>query len=135
MHYDVNVRKETQKLKFSKGDYVVPVNQWRNRYIVETLEPQGMDSFFSWNLFDTILQRKEGYSPYVFEEMAAQLLKDDLILRAKFEERKQRDHVFAKSSKAQLDFIYVNSPYYEKEHLRYPVFRSKTNMKPPGSNE
>ena len=126
MHYDLKVRKETETLRFSKGDYVVPVNQWRNRYIVETLEPQGMDSFFTWNLFDTILQRKEGYSPYVFEEIAAQLLQDDFELNAKFEKRKQADHEFANSSKAQLDFIYMNSPYYENEHLRYPVFRSKT---------
>lgn len=126
MHYDVKVRKETEKLKFSKGDYVVPVNQWRNRYIVETLEPHGMDSFFAWNFFDTILQRKEGYSPYVFEEIAAQLLKDDPKLKARFEKRKQADHEFAHSSKAQLDFIYMNSPYYEREHLRYPVFRSIT---------
>lgn len=125
MHYDVKVRKETEKLKFSKGDYVVPVNQWRNRYIVETLEPHGMDSFFTWNLFDTILQRKEGYSPYVFEELAEQLLKDDLELNARFEKRKQADHEFANSSKAQLDFIYMNSLYYENEYLRYPVFRSK----------
>ncbi len=126
MHYDVKVRKETERLDFSKGDYVVPVNQWRNRYIVETLEPHGMDSFFAWNFFDTILQRKEGYSPYVFEEIAAQLLKDDPKLKARFEKRKQADHEFAHSSKAQLDFIYMKSPYYEREHLRYPVFRSIT---------
>jgi len=130
MHYDLKVRKETETLRFSKGDYVVPVNQWRNRYIVETLEPQGMDSFFTWNLFDTILQRKEGYSPYVFEEIAAQLLQDDFELNAKFEKRKQADHEFANSSKAQLDFIYMNSLYYEREHLRYPVFRSKINVEP-----
>jgi len=40
-------------------------------------------------------------------------------------QRKRIDHEFANSSKAQLDFIYVKSPHYEKEHLRYLVSGQK----------
>ncbi|MFQ5675249.1 MAG: M14 family metallopeptidase, partial [bacterium] len=88
MHYDVKLRKERQTQSFAKGDYLVPVNQWVNRYIVETLEPQGVDSFFTWNLFDTILQRKEGFSSYVFEDLAERLLSEDAGLRARFEQKR-----------------------------------------------
>ena len=44
------------------------------RYLVETLEPQATDSFFAWGFFDSILQQKEHYSDYVFEDVAADFL-------------------------------------------------------------
>ena len=46
-HYDVKVSERNLALDFRKGDVLVPVNQWRNRYIVETLEPEAPDSFFA----------------------------------------------------------------------------------------
>ncbi|MGY0039706.1 hypothetical protein [Pedobacter sp. NJ-S-72] len=48
---------------------------------METLEPQATDSFFNWNFFDSILDQKEHYSPYVFEDTAAGLLKITPILK------------------------------------------------------
>ena len=64
-------------VKFYAGDYVVYTNQALNRYIVETLEPQGVDSFFAWNFFDSVLGEKEYYSDYVFEDIAADMLKNN----------------------------------------------------------
>lgn len=122
-HTNVTLRTEKQKLKFKKGDWYIPVNQWTNRYIIETLEPKGVDSFFKWNFFDTILQSKEHYSGYVFEDLAAELLTRSPELKNKLEEKKMADPEFAKNANAQLDFIYDQSEYREKEYLRYPVFR------------
>lgn len=122
-HTGVTLRKETQKLPFYQGDYVITTNQPSNRYIVETLEPQGPDSFFSWNFFDSILAQKEHFSAYVFEDVAADLLRKDAALKQKLEERKKADEAFAKNGAAQLEFIYKNSPYSEKSYLRYPVYR------------
>ena len=122
-HTSVTLRTEKQKIKFKQGDWYIPVNQSTNRYIVETLEPKGVDSFFKWNFFDTILQAKEHYSGYVFEDLAVELLKKDPDLRIKLDMKRKSDPEFAKSASAQLDFIYDNSPYREKEYLRYPVFR------------
>jgi hypothetical protein len=122
-HTAVTLRTEKQKLPFKNGDWLVPVNQWTNRYIIETLEPKGVDSFFKWNFFDTILQSKEHYSGYVFEELAADLLKKSPELRDKLDAKRKSDPEFAKSASAQLDFIYSNSAYSEKEYMRYPVFR------------
>ena len=122
-HTSVDIKAEKQTLIFRKGDWYIPVNQAVNRYIVETLEPKGVDSYFKWNFFDTIMQEKEGYSAYVFEDLAAKLLKASPELQQALKEKVAADPAFAKSANAQLDFIYENSAYHEKEYMRYPVFR------------
>jgi hypothetical protein len=120
---DVVVSTSKEKRTFLKGDYVVYLNQSGNRYIVEMLEPTGDDSFFSWNFFDGILQQKEGYSDYRWEDLAAELLSKDSVLQTKLAEKKASDPVFAQKAPAILDFIYKNSTYYEKSHMRYPISR------------
>ncbi len=122
-HTGVVVRKVTQKIQFYKGDYLILTNQKANRYLIETLEPQGGDSFFAWNFFDSILSQKEHFSAYVFEDIAAEMLRKDATLKQKLEERKKADEAFATSGPAQLEFIYRNSPYFEQTYARYPVFR------------
>lgn len=119
----VDLHTERHTVALRKGDYFIPLNQWRNRFIVEVLEPQGVDSYFRWNFFDTILQEKGGYSAYVFEDLAAELLQKDPALKQKLEAKKASDKAFAESASAQLDFIYKNSKYWEKEYMRYPVYR------------
>jgi len=108
---------------FFEGDYVVFTNQTSNRYIVEMLEPQGVDSYFAWNFFDGILMQKEHYSAYVFEDLAAEYLNNDPELKATFEAKKLADSAFAENARAQLDFIYKNSAHYERTHRVYPVAR------------
>lgn len=119
----VKVTAGNQKIRFLKGDYIIWLNQTANRYLVEMLEPTGDDSFFSWNFFDAVLQQKEGYSDYRWDDLAAEVLKNNPDLKAKLEEKKKADEKFAADSRAQLYFIYVNSPYYEPSHNRYPVYR------------
>ncbi|MCB0582171.1 MAG: hypothetical protein KDD10_23025, partial [Phaeodactylibacter sp.] len=59
LHYAVQTREQRLRRPFRKGDYVVFTDQPASRYIVETLEPRGADSFFAWNFFDGILMQKE----------------------------------------------------------------------------
>ncbi|MDG1570738.1 M14 family metallopeptidase [Robiginitalea sp. M366] len=122
-HYATAVSPDTLEVAFREGDLYIPTAQPGLRYLLETLEPQGVDSFFNWNFFDPILQRKEGYSPYVFEDEAASLLAADSTLRKAFEARKASDAAFAGSAGAQLNWIYMHSPHYEPAHNRYPVYR------------
>lgn len=123
LHSQVKVAKVNQKVKFYAGDYMVSTNQSKNRYIVETLEPQGVDSFFAWNFFDAILGQKEHFSAYVFEDEAARLLKSNPELSAKFITAKEKDSELAKNADAQLDWLYRNSEHHEKTYMRYPVAR------------
>jgi hypothetical protein len=129
LHSNVKLTQTDMAVKFYAGDYVVYTNQPLNRYIVETLEPQGVDSFFSWNFFDSVLGAKEGFSDYVFEDVAADMLKKDPELKKKLEDEKAKDPKLAASAQAQLTFVYRNSPYFEKTYLRYPVGRLLTNTK------
>ncbi|MBC7888659.1 MAG: M14 family metallopeptidase [Ferruginibacter sp.] len=119
----VKVSVINQPIQFLKGDVYIAMDQRANRYIIEMLEPTGDDSFFAWNFFDAILQQKEGYSDYRWEELASRVLKDDPALQKKFQAKRSGDAEFTSNASAQLDFIYKNSPYYEPVHLRYPVFR------------
>lgn len=126
MHHpntDVKTSSSIQKILFKKGDWYIPLNQVANRFLIETLEPQGEDSYFAWNYFDAILGQKEGYSAYAFEDIAADYLKSSPELRLKLEQKRTADTAFAKDGRAQLNFVYQNSPWYEPSHMRYPVFR------------
>lgn len=114
-----------QKIKFSKGDYFIPMNQAANRFLIEVLEPTAEDSYFAWNFFDAILGQKEGYSAYVFEDIAADYLKSNTDLKNKLDQRRSTDTAFAKNGRAQLNFVYENSPWIEPNYLRYPVYRVK----------
>ncbi len=129
LHSNVKLSATNQRIHYYAGDYVVFTNQALNRYIVETLEPQGVDSFFAWNFFDSVLGEKEGYSDYVYEDVAAEQLKNDPDLRKKLEDEKIKNPDLAKSARAQLNFVYRNSPNFEKTYLRYPVGRLLTDIK------
>ena len=122
-HRNTRITSKKESVAFAKGDYVFSTQQKAVKYLLETLEPEAIDSFFNWNFFDTILQQKEGYSEYVFEDLAASLLKENPKLKSELDTKILEDQKFAKDSEAQLDWIYKHSIYYEKAHLQYPVYR------------
>ena len=122
-HYNTKVKRSDKEVAFSKGDIVVPTNQNGIRYLIETLEPAAPDSFFNWNFFDTVLQQKEGFSPYVFEDEALKILKQNEEIRDSFLFKKETDEQFAQNWYEQLDWIFKHSKYYEAAHLQYPVYR------------
>ena len=123
MHKNVQVTPIKTRLEFAEGDYIVSLNQPAKRYLVEVLEPTAPDAFFAWNFFDGILQEKEYFSDYVFEDVAAELLKKDPALKALLDEKRKNDPDFAKDGNAQLEFVYKHSTYMETGYLRYPVYR------------
>jgi hypothetical protein len=123
LHTGVTVHTEAQRIQFYKGDYLIPTNQPANRYLIETLEPQGVDSFFAWNFFDSVLDQKEYFANYIFEDTAADMLRKDSALRQKLTEKRAADKAFAENGNTQLEFIYRQTPYFEKTYNRYPVYR------------
>ncbi|MFT4678355.1 MAG: hypothetical protein ACI84C_001420 [Flavobacteriales bacterium] len=123
LHHSVEVEKTKEQVSFRKGDYLVKVDQKMNRYIVETLEPQSVDSYFAWNFFDSILQQKEWFSDYVFEDQAEKMLGSDEQLRAEFTDKKQNDVEFSESHWWQLYWLYQRSENYENTFNRYPIYR------------
>ncbi|MFK5878781.1 MAG: M14 family zinc carboxypeptidase [Flavobacteriaceae bacterium] len=123
LHYSTQVTSAIIMQQFKKGDFLVPTNQPGLKYLLETLEPEAVDSFFNWNFFDIILQRKEGFSLYVFEDIAKEILDNNPVLKTEFDLKKEYDSDFANNSNAQLDFIYQHSKYAEKSYMSYPIYR------------
>jgi len=124
-HFKTKVKSTDEKVKFRKGDYFISTNQKAIRYLIETLEPTAPDSFFNWNFFDTILQQKEGFSPYVWEDKAEMLLRTNPKLQIEYNVKISYDEAFANNWYAQLDWLHKHSKNYEKTHLQYPVYRIK----------
>ncbi|MFC7443580.1 M14 family metallopeptidase [Mesoflavibacter profundi] len=122
-HYNTKVSSKTESITFKKGDLIVNTNQNGIRYLIETLEPTAPDSFFNWNFFDTILQQKEGFSPYVWEDLALDILAKNPKLKANFDALKASDNNFNNNWYMQLDWLHKHSDHYEKAHLQYPVYR------------
>lgn len=123
LHYNTQVEITDEDVMIKEGDYIIETQQPGVRYLLETLEPTAPDSFFNWNYFDTILQQKEDFSPYVWEDKARVFLDEHPAIKAQFEAKKDSDPNFANNWYAQLDWIHKQSPNYENSHLRYPIVR------------
>lgn len=123
LHFDTNVSKKIETRQFKKGDYLVSTKQSGVKFLLETLEPEAIDSYFNWNEFDGILSQKEYFSDYVFEDTAAELLKKNIALKAAFEMKKAVEKDFAENGAAQLEWVYKNSEYYEGTVNQYPIYR------------
>lgn len=125
LHSKVKTKNDTAFWSFNRGDYIIQTGKSSDRFLIETLSPTGPDSYFNWNFFDAILQQKEGFSSYVFEDQAADLLSKDAKLKSNF--KKMREAKMGNgeelSSRKQLNWIYRNSVHYEKEHNTLPVFK------------
>lgn len=123
LHKNTTITKDYKSVLFKQGDIYIATDQPGFRYILETLEPEAVDSFFNWNFFDSILQQKESFSPYVFEDLAIEILEEDKILKDSFNLKKLQDEDFSKNWYAQLNYIYQNSKYAEEAYKQYPVYR------------
>ncbi|MEM8582846.1 MAG: M14 family metallopeptidase [Bacteroidota bacterium] len=123
LHRNIEVRQVQRAWPYRAGDFYIPTDQDAVRYIVETLEPQAPDSYFAWNFFDAVLQQKEGFSDYVFEDLALEYLNDHPEIAEELELAKASDPDLAANGRAQLNFIYKRSPWYEPTAFLYPVGR------------
>lgn len=121
-HDEVTLETSLQAVELRAGDWWVPLDQDKARYAVETLEPQAHDSFFRWGFFNSILEKKEHFSDYVFEDLALQLLKEEPVLRARFEQWKAANPQLLSDPQQVLGFIFENcARHAEPQWRRYPV--------------
>ena len=121
-HYNIQYHNEQDTIAFHKGDFLFYTGQESDLYIMETLIPDTDDSFFSWNFFDAILQPKEGYSDHRWEEVGGNWLSQNPELKHTLEKKKLTDSTFATDMDAQLYFVYRNSPWFDPNYLRIPVY-------------
>lgn len=126
-YYNTNVRVTSvvQKVEYLKGDYIIPLNQKANKYIVYMLEPQSAVGFFTWNFFDSFLEGQDWYSVWGFESHLKVLLDSDPDLRKAFDKAKSEDEKMARDPVVQLQWLYQHTPVseLEKRTMLYPVGR------------
>jgi len=121
-HDEVVLEARSGSFVLQPGDYLVSLDQPNARYAVETLEPLGHDSFFRWGFFNSVLEKKEAYSDYVFEDLALEMLEAEPELKAAFEQWKAANPALLSDQAAVLDFIFENGKrHHEPEWRRYPV--------------
>ncbi|MBE0637031.1 MAG: hypothetical protein IH598_00750 [Bacteroidales bacterium] len=130
-HNEVTYEVKTEKVQVWEGDYLIPMDQPANRYILEMLEPDAQDSFFRWNFFDPILEEREYYSSFGFEENALRYLDEHPDFRKQWEEAIKNDTALQKSHRAQLGYIYHNTEWADNVTRRYPVARVKEKQQLP----
>jgi len=123
LHYDISTRVQKEEVTARTGDVYVPMGNYTDRLVMELLEPRASDGFFAWNFLDAILQQKEWFSDYVFEDIATDLLAKDPFLKAELVAACAADPKLANDAWGQLYFVYQRSPYFESSYMRYPVVR------------
>ncbi|MGB0915867.1 MAG: hypothetical protein ACPGVI_07325, partial [Crocinitomicaceae bacterium] len=127
LHSNVKEDASLSVVNFKKGDIVVLTNQKHKRFISSVLEPSSPDSYFAWNFFDSYLQQKEYFSPYVFEDKAIEILKNNPGIKIELEKKRIESEAFRNSTWNQLYFIYQRSKYYEPSHNVLPVYSGMFN--------
>jgi hypothetical protein len=124
LHDALELQLESMEAEVAVGDWLLPLGGPHDRFVVEVLEPLGVDSFFRWSFFDSVLDRKEHYSDYVFEDEAEHLLATEPGLADRFEAWKAAHPGLLDDPQAVLDFIFMSARRHaEPEHRRYPVLR------------
>jgi hypothetical protein len=118
----LEVERDTAEVVLRAGDWWISSDQPARRYLAEALEPLAPDGLLVWGFFNSILQQKEGYSDYVFEDTAAEWLKANPSVRAALEAKRATDSAFAEDGGAQLRWVFEQSPFFEARYRRVPVF-------------
>ncbi len=111
------------------GSVFVPVAQRAGKVAMHILEPKAPDSGVKWGYFLPVFEQKEYFSDYIFEPIAAEMLKRDATLRTEFEAKIAADAAFAGNARARLAWLFQRSPYFESDKDAYPVVRVNTRPK------
>jgi len=124
LHERLQLRADPLLADVAEGDWLLPLGGTHDRFVIEVLEPLGLDSFFRWAFFDSVLDKKEHFSDYVFEDEAEQLLASEPGLRDAFEAWKAAHPDRLGDRQAVLGFIFhASRRHAEPEWRRYPVLR------------
>ena len=124
LHERPTLAAEPLQAEVAEGDWLLPLGGPHDRFLVEVLEPLGIDSLFRWAFFDSVLDRKEGYGDYVYEDEAETLLATEPGLRAAFDAWRAAHPALRDDATAVLDFLFHTSQRHaEPEWCRYPVLR------------
>ena len=101
--------------------FKVSTAQDSGKLAVHLLQPEAVDSFFSWGFFNSIFQRTEYSENYALLPYAEKMLKENNNINDAFEHKLTNDAEFRKSDKKRLEWLYSQTPFYDDGYLKYPV--------------
>ena len=110
------------------GSLFIPIDQPKARLVIALLEPQAPDSLAAWGEFNGAFEMKEYMEPYVAEDVARQMIKDNPQVAAAFIARLADDAAFAKDPFARLAFFAQRHASWDDRYNLYPVLRSATPL-------
>jgi hypothetical protein len=111
----------TETRTFPPGTFWVACDQPGGVVAMHLLEPDAPAGLFTWNAFDTILERDIILEDWALEENAIKLMNDPAI-RAEYEAA-LADSSLRDDPGAKLEFFFRKTPYLQPEENLYPVFR------------
>jgi hypothetical protein len=103
------------------GTIKVSTQQPLAKLVVALLDPRAPDSFFSWGFFNQMFQRTEYIESYALIPLAREMLANNKKLLTEFKQKKSDDKAFAENPRAQMQWFYQRSKFYDQEYLKYPV--------------
>jgi hypothetical protein len=113
-----------EERKIEAGRYFfVPAAQTLGKLVMNLLEPEAPDSVVKWGTMNSIFELKEYASDYILEPFAQKMLAQDSKLKADFEAALAADPAMAKNPRARAMWLYMRSPYYEKDKDLYPILK------------
>ena len=104
------------------GSVFVPIAQPEARLVMAILEPMLSDSLAAWGEFNNAFEGKEYMEPYVAEEVAREMLRNDPKLQSEFAHALE-DPAFAADPFARLNFFYKRHASFDERLNLYPVYR------------
>ena len=108
---------------FPANSVRVPMDQPLGTLAAIMLEPQSPDSLFQWGYFHSILGQTEYVEAYIMEPMAERMLAEDPKLAEEFQRKLATDPEFRGNSRARLQWLYQQTPFYDERARLYPVGR------------
>lgn len=112
-----------QKTIAAGAYFFVPATQTLGKLAMNLLEPNAPDSVVKWGTMNSIFELKEYASDYIMEPLAQKMLAQDAKLKADFEAALAADPAMARNPRARLMWLYLRSPYYERDKDFYPVLK------------
>ncbi|PAJ74246.1 peptidase M14 [Pseudoalteromonas sp. NBT06-2] len=101
--------------------YKVETKQILGKLAVHLLQPEATDSFFQWGDFNTIFQRTEYVENYALVPFANKMLDNNPVIAKEFKQKLAIDNDFKNNDKARLNWLYQQTPFYDKGYLKYPI--------------
>lgn len=127
--YDVRVQMSgkatysVEQTHMPAGSIRVPFDQPRGLLAASLLEPEAMDSLFSWGFFPQMAQTHGSMERFIAAPLAEKMLESNPDLRRDFKNKLASDAAFSADPKARLRWFQERSGYAGAKEGRYPVGR------------